>query len=197
MLKELVAYKLTKEKPDMVLCPPTLIHLYDAKRDPVPNPKKQIASQIKTKPTYKQCYVGAKNKCVVKIEKIGKLEEKTDQELLAEIKEKIGEKEARTLAAHCGQALTEEGMYKLFAEDKGPKMLKYACWNIRGNKSIVKKACNKDGMCLAYGSDEMHNDEEVCLAAIKQNPEAVKFVGDDLKTKEDFVSKAKELGAKL
>ena len=51
---------------------------------------------------------------------------------------------------------------------------------IQDNKELVLIAVKQNGMALEYASKELQNDKEVVMAAVKNNPEAIKYASEEL-----------------
>jgi hypothetical protein len=59
-------------------------------------------------------------------------------------------------------------------------------YRLRNNKHYAKLAVQHNGLFLEY-TNKQRNNKEICLIAVKQNIESVKYIGFYLKNDEDFM----------
>jgi hypothetical protein len=55
-----------------------------------------------------------------------------------------------------------------------PSILKFIN-SITNNHDLVLESVQENGLDLKYANEKLRNNKEICLAAVKQNPKAIKF----------------------
>ena len=70
--------------------------------------------------------------------------------------------------------------------------MEYASEELRNDKEVVLEAVKKYGDALQFASEELRNDKEVVLEAVKENGNAIKYASPELQEDED-VKKTKAL----
>ena len=67
---------------------------------------------------------------------------------------------------------------------------KYACDEMKCNKTVAMIAVKQNGMALEYASPELHNNKELVMTAIMENGDALKYASPELQSDEDMVKTA-------
>jgi len=66
--------------------------------------------------------------------------------------------------------------------------LQFASNQLQNNKNIVIEAVKQNGLVLQLISNELKNDKDVVLQAVKQNGLSLKYASEELKNDIDFLS---------
>ena len=70
------------------------------------------------------------------------------------------------------------------------------CWaseEIRNNREIVMEAVKNNGYEIQYASNDLKNDKDLVITALKENKMAFAYIGKDIK--EEFFPKEKNYSA--
>jgi hypothetical protein len=66
---------------------------------------------------------------------------------------------------------------------KALEKIGYGKYSLRGDDyiEVAREAIKHDGLALQYAGDQLRDDKDFVLEAIKQNPAAIKFASKDIK----------------
>lgn len=71
----------------------------------------------------------------------------------------------------------------------------YASDELKNNKDFVLQAIKIYGLCFEYVSDKLKNDKVVALKAIEENSSNIKYISNELKRDKEIILKAVEKDA--
>jgi hypothetical protein len=80
--------------------------------------------------------------------------------------------------------------YLEIVKQNGWWTLRYASDDLKNNREIVLEAIKQNGLALEYASESFRNDKDVVLEAIKKCYHALCYASDDLKDDKEIVLKA-------
>jgi hypothetical protein len=91
----------------------------------------------------------------------------------------------------CVEALHKLKVFEAISVLKwGGLSLKYDSEDLRNDKDFILEAVKQNGWALEYASKDLRNNKVVMLEAFKQNGWALKYASEDLRNDKDFILEA-------